>query len=45
MKQLKMYALIFVLAIFIGCEHEKEHNHDGDHSHDDSDSTASTLNR
>jgi hypothetical protein len=44
MKQLRMYTLIVVLAIFTGCEHEKEHDHD-DHSHDDSDSTAATLNR
>ena len=44
MKQLTMYALILVFAIFTGCEHEKDHDHD-DHSHDDSDSTASTLNR
>ena len=44
MKQLTMYALILILAIFTGCEHEKEHAHD-DHSHDDSDSTASILNR
>jgi hypothetical protein len=34
MKQLTMYALILVLAIFTGCEHEKEHNHD-DHTHND----------
>jgi hypothetical protein len=44
MKQLTMYTLILILAIFNGCEHEKEHEHD-DHSHDDSDSTASILNR
>ena len=44
MQQLTMYALILVLAIFTGCEHEKDHDHD-DHSHDDNDSTASTLNR
>ena len=42
MQQLTMYALILVLAIFTGCEHEKDHDHD-DHSHNDS--TASTLNR
>ena len=34
MKQLTMYALILVFAIFTGCEHEKEHNHD-DHNHND----------
>jgi hypothetical protein len=34
MKQLTMYALILVLAIFSGCEHEKEHDHD-DHTHND----------
>ena len=44
MKQLTMYALTLVLAIFTGCEHEKEHDHD-DHNHDDSDSTASILNK
>jgi hypothetical protein len=44
MKQLTIYALILVLAIFSGCEYNKGHDHD-DHSHDDSDSTASTLNR
>jgi len=43
MKQLSMYTLIVVLAIFTGCEHEKEHDHD-DHSHNDSDSTIATLN-
>ena len=34
MKQLTMYALVLVLVIFTGCEHEKEHNHD-DHTHND----------
>jgi len=34
MKQLTMYALVLVLAIFTGCEYEKEHDHD-DHPHDD----------
>lgn len=40
MKQLTMYALILVLAIFTGCEYEKEHDHD-DHNHNDG--TALTL--
>ena len=39
-KQLTMYALILVLAIFTGCEYEKEHDHD-DHNHNDG--TALTL--
>ena len=42
MKQLRMYTLIIILAIFTGCEHEKEHDHDN-HNHGDSDSTSLTL--